>query len=464
MYCIECGTKYPDHVKNCPKDGTPLRSAASTLSGSNAQWRCRSCDAPIESDWHFCVSCGASVKPDEPGALSSSRQPRFLTYFKSSLLGTLIAVLIMIFLTWVFITPLEKQLFSMIYTLNPDLYNAVFGSARSPLSLTDLIMLTHSVGGDLTIHFLSAIGSLRLADGVLFGVLVPFISLFVGGFITGRQHRNYSLTQRFICALATGLMYAVIISSLSLLANDSFHGKTAALSLHFSLILAFINAFVFGTLFSLPGLIMKVRPIRLTAVLKQSSLRYGDALHYGIAIFLSGFGVVFIIALIILIVKGGVIKGALLTLASSIQLAYYFWALLNFNTGWVSGLFDLTLSIFGSNSQTLGTGLHTWLLPGLLLSVGLNVYAGKRLAERSGRKLLIALTVYSLVYSLLMAFAARLSQVSLSANRFGGINDIFLGIDYLGAGVKTFMFSFVTAWLGALYQRWFGARDLDDLS
>lgn len=555
MYCQTCGNQNPDSANYCTHDGASLQKGSSKFTYNKKQSSyCSDCGSAIGATDNYCQACGSiQYVVTSQGASSiqipafggSSKEERFfssiklpkisLATLKNALIPTLVSLVVLFILSFIgyklygepINTFFEEDVASeMNYMLEEVAYYFDEDEPEIPnklVGITDMLMLSHmqeaslevSVKGEVwdeKVKFSSGIG---FNLGLFIILLIPLLSLFIGGIVASQSNRNENISEKFSKALSIAFVYAAILSIISLFSgfgekwsfSEDDVEAAMKIGIDYSFIGVFIKAFVFGTVFSMLGLLFAKTYTKTTGHL-ANEIKLGEALHQAFATVWRGLLImVFILFGYALTSEGEFFEEVSYEFADSpvigdvfaevptlmeeskpvfaTQFGYYAWTMAHFTPISVDfkyadiGNEDLkgeltysSFSAFGFDSNDKEANKYTkeyfeeenyktplFLKLSFLIPLLLFVWAGMRLAQRSSNPI-VASVQFSVFYALIMSFLASILVLGLSLNVEGDFmgmeeNDAsaFLNIGFFSIFFSSLLFSFVGAYGGTWVQK-----------
>lgn len=527
MFCKSCGTENLASANYCINDGTLLRPSNHTyrLKEKKSSY-CANCGAKSGSNYMYCIECGCSTNqytaektlatklsnPKELGGFNkgaSINLPKLnLAFFKSVLIPSIIAIVIVFALSFSIMKQSEKiynsmlgdslkqfDVADMLQEISSD-EDLDLPKMDSLYGISDIVMTANLQNPVITIDaniFSKVSAEVEAKNGFLFYLLIPFLALFVAGIVAGRRNGTNHLSGHLSDAVGIAVIYAVFMAIFSLFAGFSLELGGKGLDMSFSMdtdysfFKTLLMTFIFGFIFSGFGSLFSTNYRKVTGQLSEW-MPSGEAIHQAIAIPIRGI-LLFSIGLIIYIPSKidalkeemgffntpleKLIDDSMVLISSlSVQLAGYLWNLLHFasltlfysegvkETGSLSyGIF----SGFDATGEAEGTDLlflegilsasnvDVYLKLAMLIPIGLFIWAGFKIAQKPN--LIKNLVVFSIVYAVIMCGLASFSDIgfSLTANESHDLNKMELGFGFGAAGtfIKSLLFSFVFAYLGS---------------
>ncbi len=497
MFCDQCGFENPDVNTYCFNDGALLRSKGEQITLDMAESLfCTACGFETSPRDLYCSRCGTAKMAartegfiDPTPDTTSDPTPKeadIKTYseavskvsvkidrdqVKNGLAGAAISIGILIVLSIIiaaFVTGSANRAVQEVFAYELGL---PIGADFKWLSFGDVAALTNLVGLTLKLNLAGLIGGTATVDaGACLLLIVPFIALFLGGYISGKRNKQSSTSERLIHALITGLAYGVFVGLFSLFAGTSLsvpiYEGAFSLSLRYRFFQGVFNGFVLGFLFSLLGFLAEKGSLKSKAFLR--GMPYNEAVYQGVFTAFKGLGLSFVAAMVFMIVYGYDLDlysaGPLLFIAMGAQAAVYLWNLLTLNTFQISISEAYSRSILKANvitgrrdlAELIGrTSVPFYVYILALAALVLFIRAGSRLKGESKDGTLRSLAVFSMVYALFTAFVAGLANIRISASglvvsEFGLFSNLTAGFGILATLITSFVVSFAFAYLGTL--------------
>jgi hypothetical protein len=376
--------------------------------------------------------------------------------------------------------------------VNDFYYN--YGTENAPLTdpffgMTDYWMSAHLLNSTLSFNLTEAGersgGDLELQSGLLILLLLPLISLLIAGYLYGRRASG-TIQHYWLSSLLIGLVYGVLTALIALIAGFQFDasaqdsGMVASLSIenNYPFIKALFAGLFLGTIFSFIGSLYGSGTMKqlTSSPLKEGirSITFGIALSSAVIIlllyrfmsdanpFLSFDDLPATYFLIIAFQGGFLLWNALnlssLTLDMNIldeKLQVMYSAL-----GGIKMETNDPFSLFSFLSSNPGN-LKLYMIMGLLIPIGLFIWAGYRL-HQGGAIQLHRIVVFGLLYAFMMSLlTAGLNtgftfKLDFSAREFQDMADVpflFIGSSAIATFFKCFIFSTLLAICGAYWKK-----------
>ncbi|WP_066067120.1 zinc ribbon domain-containing protein [Neobacillus soli] len=329
MYCKNCGAENSPLANYCIHDGTVLKRKTMNyhLKEQTAAF-CSSCGAKSVNHFNYCTECGTSnsqyvqdkglAVPKELTNLTAAipkKLPSFnLTYVKKALLPVLIAVIIMIGLSFSVMKSSERLYNSLLSDSMKDFNMENLNDLISEMELktdsnlpklgklygiTDIVMMSNlqnpvvsvnmngNFGGDSG----KATAEAEAKNGFLIYLLIPFIGLFAAGIFAARRNRSSNLPDHLVNAIGIGVLYALFMAVFSLFAGFSYHFNinesgvkmAFAMDTHYSLFKTLSMTLIVGFIFSGLGSLFATNFRKTTGHLSEW-IPSGEAIHQAIAV------------------------------------------------------------------------------------------------------------------------------------------------------------------------------------
>ncbi|MDZ5472037.1 hypothetical protein SM124_09790 [Bacillus sp. 31A1R] len=545
MYCKTCGEKGSPKSLYCINDGTLLSPINVKFKASGKRQFCQDCGSKGNGQDNYCLSCGSSmtqfakskavalggvtvpkveVSQLKENLNSSIKIPSFsLGTIKNAIIPVIVSFIVLFLLAFAVLSTSQNFMNSLVeegteeFDINYMLdmlaeetdkdipkMDEIFG-------IMDMVMLSNlqnlnfnmEIKGDYDGEEGSMKGELKIENGSIIYLLIPFISLFIGGVVLGVQNRSNS--SKLSLTLIFSILYALILSIVSLFSGFSFKEKFneeyfnisvdigTDYSFFTSLLLGFVLAFIFAGL----GTLFANNYRKTTGHLAEFS-SYGEAVHQAFSTVVRGVLLTIVVVIAILSVKvkefkddlGFIInstpleelldKSYIFITTTGAQIGSYVWNLLHlvpltFSLNEEGEKGSITYSIF-SGFTTDGeakdsdiymlekvfesSDVSLYLKLGLLVPILLLLWAGFNIAKQSNQ-LYIKLAVFSIIYALLMGGLASLTDLGFS----GIFKDMtyssgekmemgmFLGYSPVGTFIRSFLFAFLLAYLGTWLRK-----------
>lgn len=479
MYCKNCGHKNPADTNYCLQDGFPLKESTGDIIFTKEQSTyCKQCGQENDNAL-YCHNCGAFLLKGETitqkiiPSISTSRQMKIpnvktgstefiSSYLKPSIIGafTSLGILIAISLVIQFtasdnINNFFAELFEIGDYINLDI--KLFG-------ITDIMLLSHLVGFKINISDYL----LELHLGIIFLLLIPFISLFIGGIISTIKNPEMSVKARIYSSVITGIIYAILLAIISLFAGISISKDLILVGINiennYNFIDSLLNGFILGTLFSLLGYLFQSGSFKTTSFL-SGAVKNGTSIHQGIATIFRGIGISIILLVIALLISGDIEEilegGAFFALFIIPQLGVYLWDFLNLISMNINAfIFDLGhISIFslfnGEIAEYIDDEIKAFAILALIIPILLFLWAGRKIKHHTSGNVINEMIAFSLTYSILMTFLAFVTSFNFS---YYALAEFSL----LKTFFSTFIFSFVIGFIGYRFTKNSSATYSDD--
>jgi hypothetical protein len=496
MYCKTCGTNYNSMALYCINDGQTLaETSADAITLLNGESKfCANCSQPNQGVDNYCSHCGTPFYKvadhtdfDMLGSISSpagmpsfSSQKlslgEFIFAVRRGWLGSLISIILLFILSLIIsssVTAMVNRFIGEKLHMMGDL----LGSSKL-VGLTDVMLLTNLVSTTLKVDLGGAnSASASLHIGLLVLLLVPFISLFLGGFIAAKRNQISDARDSFTLSVGIGAVYALFLALVSLFGgtSESLTIPLVQQGVHIDHSYSFFNTllqgFFFGFLFSFSGALLGVGSYKITAHLRQASL-YGESFHQAVSTLLWGVLVTLVYVVIVFSIKaeGDTPLWAWILLVP--QAAFYLWNVAQLNT-----LSFSNGSTFSDNSEMVSVSIfqginqmgedanpmNPYIYFSFVVVLVLFLLAGSRLKKASA-PLQKSLLVFSGTYALLMAVLVGVSKLTLQAQGRIPLLDsneipaIFGGFGVISTFFICFIVSAVIAFVGALFSEQLSLR------
>ncbi|MCY9692062.1 zinc ribbon domain-containing protein [Paenibacillus alginolyticus] len=496
MFCKACGTNYNDVVLYCKNDGhalTELITESYTLLSGEVKF-CANCGDTHQTVDNYCSKCGVSSSSITEqndfrlmGSTSIPLSTSVQTNHKLSLheiismtsrgwFGSLISIVLLFILSAV----ISKSISTVVNRyINSELkhmggfFNAVSSNIKV-LGFDDVMLMSNLISSTLKLDAGStSSASASMHIGLLALLLVPFISLFVGGFVAAKKIQITRARDSFTLSIGIGVVYAVFLGLVSLVGGTSQDipvpmglVKGGISFVHsFSFFGALFQGLFFGILFSFFGALFALGSYRITAHLRQIA-NYGESLHQAFSTLFWGVLITLVYLFIVISLKadGEIPLWALLLFVP--QGALYLWNIAQLNTLSLSGgdtLSDMnhfTVTIF-KGMQGVGDEadiLNPYIYLSFLIVLVLFLMAGSRLKHAS-LPLSKSLLVFSGTYALLMAILVGIAKFSMRVQGkipFLEANELPIASGGFGI-ISTFFICFfvsgIIAFIGASFSK-----------
>ena len=450
MYCNNCGYKNPDQANYCLEDGYPLKKVTANITFTKEQTEyCANCGQKNEKYASYCSNCGTFLlikeKPQQQKVIPSLSVPKQVSLpkikttgfidtifanFKQGLIGAIISIVILAGLSIIIQAVASEKVDELLY------YEI---GLRSPIDFTEIMLFSNLVNLKLSVY-----NEIYLVKyGLYIILLIPFISLFFGGFISAKRKPEMSVKDRITGAVSLGVIYALILLIIKMFTGVS-ESAFLEFTFNFSTSGTLINGFFLGTLFSLFGFLLPMGSFKATAHLR-GNIKYGESVHQGIATVFRGIILTFVIILITLMIIGEPDDGEefLEVGLSATLIGPYLWYFLNLipiNVFGIPFIGGGSISIFSLIKEGELLDFIDYFADDyavvvyfiMLLPLILIFLSGRKIKQYSSGDALIELGIYSLTYSLLMAFFAAITNTNIQDSAV---------IEFSTA--KTFIISFI---------------------
>ncbi|MDF2921812.1 MAG: hypothetical protein K0R57_726 [Paenibacillaceae bacterium] len=344
-------------------------------------------------------------------------------------------------------------------------------TAGELFGVPEAVMFSNLVNSKLSVNGFSdkISGGAWIKSGFIPLLIIPFISLGIGGYLAARRMKAVSAAQTLPVSAMIALFYALFLLVMDWLAGGSYRMERSffiltvegSVEYSFSWGSALLNGLVLGFLFSWTGSLLYGRQT------SRSSGSGAIAVHQALLTVVQGLAIASVSGLVLLFLnkEEGTSFGALLLLAP--QLGSYIWGIANLGT------FSLVQegeyfagSVWSGLEGSLDWGgplaspvIHVLVRLSPLLTLAVLLWAGKRMfayggsgAAHLGRSL-----VFSAVYSLTTAFLVFISKLELHVN--GNVfslyethNELFrAGAQAMPVLICSFVLSLAVTVLGMLW-------------
>ncbi|MBY0097261.1 zinc ribbon domain-containing protein [Mesobacillus maritimus] len=541
MFCKTCGEKCPSLGNYCLNDGTYFSQERVDFKLNGKRKFCQDCGTEGGSGQNYCLSCGADLKlytkkakhayqepsnkeqatkrksPTTPVAL-----PKFsLENLKLAIIPAFISIVILTVISFGVLSMSQSYVTDLLLTGDSELseiteFLGVMGEetdANVPdlsniIGLTDIMMYSTLQGSTFEFEATSSDGvdgstraSIDLPNGTFLYILIPFVSLFIGGTVLGARNRDKQGSLLGL-NLSMAVIVAVILAIVSIFAGFSYKAKMASeffnvniqMANNYSFIGTLLISFLFALVFGGLGVLFSRNYRKITGHLPDL-MPYGVAVHQAFSTMVRGMTLLFVVFTVYFATKvhelkdslgmflaGSGIetlleKSSLFVVSLSAQLSNYVWNLLHGAPFHLTAKDDgeemslgysifkgLTSSgeqeseIFFLQQMLEGSSLGLSLKIALLLPILLFVWAGYQMAKGHENQLK-QVAVFSLVYSICMGGLAHFTDLSfavkISETGYGS-EEVSASLGFSGVGVLirsfivAFFFSYAGTWVRKL--------------
>ncbi|MDM5157309.1 zinc ribbon domain-containing protein [Bacillus sp. DX1.1] len=295
MYCRMCGNQHGEEVNYCPSEGSMMVAAsdAVVLEQDKSKY-CRGCGNENAQHNLYCQTCGHSLfavtKKEHIAKLPSMENGSKVGLalhkggLRTGIIGGAIASILMLLVGWigslVFSEMMEKIFheFASDLKMLPDFY------ASTTSTLLSYHLLGFSAGDEGGI-----ILSLSWHTPFFLLLIIPFITLCGVGIWIGKQQVAKTIGEQIVTAATVGIIYGLFLFVISFIASKSVAiPEIGTVTVGYSSFKSLLSGFMYGTLFSLFGLIAHTGRNNIADVF-QELLPYGASLYYGMAAMVKGF-------------------------------------------------------------------------------------------------------------------------------------------------------------------------------
>ncbi|MBS2970728.1 zinc ribbon domain-containing protein [Metabacillus sp. KIGAM252] len=494
LFCSNCGKETGDPTNYCMACGT--------------------------SQTVYLAAAETVVSPAIPaGTLNRASAERFFSGFsiallKKALIPSIIAFAFMLIVSIGAYLPIKDTLNSLfmdslssgpLSSLNELGSDKDLPEPGDIYGYTDTVMAAHFAAPEYHVQaeseFLNNKGSIELTFLPIFLFLIPAASFILAGYLFGRQDQGGNLAERFRGSLCIGAIYGVLISIFSLFSGFSYHvsgeGFSVSINAGYPFFQLLFTGLLGGTLLTFMGTLFSKDHRRFTGHL-QGRIPFGNSLHQGFSAFIriyAAFALLFTIFAAFKIQElkdtAGIYSFSLGPFSKLLENAAFFATSFGFQFGsYVLGMTNfIPLSFFGKggNSEefefgySLFTGFYAnksasmadaasinmfldmnngplFLRLCIIIPVLFLIWGGYSLAKNGGSSFL-SLSVFSLVFAMMMSILAKVSAYSIKATA-GSMYDgqsafsFSLGINSLILFFSSFIIAFACAFLGRYLAKW----------
>lgn len=295
MYCRMCGNQHGEEGNYCPNEGSMVMVSGDSvvLEQDNSKY-CRGCGNENAQQNLYCQMCGHSlftiVNKENVIKLSHEESSSKLglglhkAVLKTGIIGGVIASVLMLFAGWVgslIISGMIEGMFHKQWQFGVQSLTDLYVNTSSTLLNYNLIGVTVEGKGE--------IGSTFHSDITIFLLLIiPFIILCGVGIWAGKQRVAKTIGEQIRVAVTVGMIYGLFLLVVSFIASKSVTWQEVeTIVFGYPLFKSFVSGFIYGTLFSLFGLIVHTSQNNIADAF-QELLPYGAALYYGMAAMVKG--------------------------------------------------------------------------------------------------------------------------------------------------------------------------------
>ncbi|ABR46473.1 hypothetical protein Amet_0240 [Alkaliphilus metalliredigens QYMF] len=507
MYCKKCGYANPKEALYCLNDGFALQHLKGGYHYASASSRfCNSCGAENEKHLIYCSTCGNSllkvkktsfdveglvaatstVKNISTKNIASITNKLEMNHFKNALPGSLVTIGILCIIALIIGSVISEEI-NMLYA-EPLLYELGLGNQINNFQLIsgiDIILLVNLIGTNLTLmtnYGREAFsGSLSLSYGFYSFLLLPFLVLVIGGYITGVKNPNTSIKERAFLSLATGGIYAGFLLLVSLISRTSteiplFYEPDAFVrfTLSYSFLSSILNGIVFGALFSFIGLLIQAGSLKAISAMVTARL-YGESIYQGIVTGLKGIIISTVIVFLFLLNNAGfssdstgaALFGEMFLLFIIVpQMGAYLWNMLNlasftFSIQRFNDVESYSASILSGTEElrhllSYIDNFDVYFYLALLIPIALFLWAGKQIKTSSSGNLIHEILVFSGVFSIFSSFLVFITNFKISGSGqlfsldFIGRMSASIGFNSIAVLFSSFILSFAIAYLSTM--------------
>ena len=462
MYCNNCGYQNPDEVNYCLQDGYPLKKVTTNISFAKEQTDyCANCGQKNEKHASYCNNCGTFLlkkeKPQQkvipsitvpkqvslPKIKTTGFSETIFSNFKQGLIGAIISIIILAGIS-IMIQAIASDLIDKFMYYEVGIRSTGY-LATNPIDFTEIMLVANLVNLKLGIY--NEIYQIKY--GLYLVLLIPFISLFFGSFISAKRNPDMSVKDRISGAVSLGVIYAIFLTIIKMFTGVS-ESAFLDFTFNFSTSGTLVNGFVLGTLFSLFGYMFPVGGLKAT----RGKIKYGESVRQGIVTVFRGTILIFVIILISLIIIGEPDDGEefLEVGLSATLIGPYLWYFLNLIPVSVYGVPFIgggNISIFSLIKEGELIDFINYFADDyavvvyfiMLLPLILIFLSGRKIKQYFSGDTLIELGIFSLTYSLLMAFLASITNINIQ-------DSAVIEFSTIKTFIISFIFSAVIAFLG----------------
>jgi hypothetical protein len=508
-YCTNDGAKLPViNSKNTSlKKGESTYCSSCGSSGQSMSNYCTSCgknqfqlilkkDVVLNSTEAVINSIGLSNSNVKKATGSMPIQK-----LKTALIGTIIAFIIVILASFIINHFASEKINEFLESEGINSYGmgSIFEELEEEadipkpdpfMGVTDYVLLSHmvdsevsaNVDGDAFEEDFNYEINIENATGTFILLLVPFLALLAGGFFYARRNPEDTVTERFKAAAIIGAGYGILLALTTIFGGFSYDAKidedfgkaVIEIDNNYGFFSALVNGFIFGTLFAGIGSLIQAGSLKTTGHLSRY-FSSGESVHQAIGTFFRGVFIMFAVAFIAMAIELKDVDekewGILLVFCA--QAGLYLWNLLNlpslkFSISGEDEEGSLTYSLIGGIDEDGShadlifffqnffeevINLEKILYPSIFVMIALFVYAGYRIAVKSGGDLKHVL-IYSLTYSLLLSFFVAITKIGVvmkADEEFGSMmeGELFVGFSVFSSFLFSFFLSAVLAYGGS---------------
>ncbi|MDQ0206944.1 zinc ribbon domain-containing protein [Alkalicoccobacillus murimartini] len=271
MYCKQCGTKNSSEALYCQHDGvalTDIKDKKPTLIDQGNQ-HCSTCGGDLMRHARYCTTCGTGTEvnristvqastPFVPESPHTQSETTPLSFVKLAIYP-IAALIILSIIAAMFAGSLNNFIADEFF----DGFG--FGVSINIISFIDVLMVLHSVSLTFNLVEQDMMNmDLLMQGGLVFMLLLPAIVFSIVGFLIGRKKIGQSIQQKAIHILVPAVIYALLLSIVSLFATrttdilDAGFFGTFSLTASYGFFSAFIHGFVISALFITVGLTLSL--------------------------------------------------------------------------------------------------------------------------------------------------------------------------------------------------------------
>ncbi|ASA21222.1 zinc ribbon domain-containing protein [Paenibacillus donghaensis] len=492
MYCAKCGMKNADYALYCGNDGYDLQLSSSEIHLQPIEaGYCSACGVSMARHAAYCSACGEEAGSHvaiqtsvssilKPGNADNRRITTFRcgvdikSFLTRGMLGGVAAVAVLLILSMVISITLNKQIPELMSEENPyiELLNqyeidsnfTIFGVSETAMAV-NLISSSMHINGDVDLF-----GSqgLNIHMGLIALLVVPFVALVFGGYLSARIYRLSEKREGFLVSMVIGLYYGGSLLIVSRLAGFSkqigmemyTYDQSSKLVYSFSWVEALFFGWLLGTLFSWIGYRLYTRIHSDKKWLLKES-----AVAQAIRAVVIGLATLSLLTFVIMAMKFGQQISTSANLLLAPQLGLYLLNLSHLGTIHFGGEgeklhYSLLAGLRSDSVEDLNGYNGFFLAPhfldgyvycGLFITLIILIWVGYGYVRtlRQSPNLLSSIGIFSVTYGAMMAFLAKISLIGFTMAGGGQSEDgWFMSTFYLNFSMGyVFLTSFIISLL-----------------
>ncbi|MBC6973880.1 zinc ribbon domain-containing protein [Bacillus sp. Xin] len=294
MYCRMCGNQHGEEVNYCPSEGSMMVEAsdAAVLEQAKAKY-CRGCGNENVQHNLYCQQCGHSLftvsKKEHIAKLPSVEKGSKMELsihtggLRTSIIGGAIASILMLFIGWIGSLLFSEMMEKIVHEFAKDLQMLPDFYTSTTSTLLSYHLLGFSAGDESRILL-----SLSWDTPFFLLLIIPFIILCGVGIWIGKQQVAKTIGEQIVLAVIVGIIYGLFLFIVSFVASKSITvPEVGTVTVGYSSFKSLLSGFIYGTLFSLFGLIAHISRNNIAGAF-QELLPYGAPLYYGVTAMVKG--------------------------------------------------------------------------------------------------------------------------------------------------------------------------------